>query len=991
MLSRPRVTLDGEVVGDFVSDKAQALLLYLALNEGARSRRRLAGLFWGELSGKRARANLRVALHNLKKRVPGYLKVTRKEAAFAHDRPHWIDVVALADAAASAEGVEALAGAVALYEDDFLKGLSVDGAPEVEMWLRAEQERWRLRLLELLERLAAAYGQEQRWGEATTALRRLLAVEPWREQTHRELMLSLARQGQYGAALAQYEACRDRLAAGLGVEPMPETNALYERIRRLRRRPPSALPRPATPLIGRHAERAAVGARLLDPACHLVTLYGPGGIGKTRLALAVAREVAPHFLEGVTYVPLSDVDTVRHLPLAIGEAAGLSFEGQRPYDEQLLAYLQPQERLLVLDNFEKLLAGRALVERLASAAPGVRLLVASRVVLNAPGEWAFEVGGLGAPPAGAEKPADAPAVQLFLQQARQVRSGFAPTEREMRAIARICRMVDGMPLAIEQAASWLRALGTMKLLAELDRGLDFLTAGRGAGVRAAGAGGRQSMRAVLEQSWSMLRPEEKDLFAALSVFQGGFTRRAAEEVAGATLPALSALVEQSLVRRVEESGRYEMHELLRQFAAERLADEPTVARAAGQRHAAFYARFVADRRGLLFTRDEARALREIEGEIENVRAAWRRALDWGPATVIEVFLQSFWFFYELQGLYREGLDVFAGALDELVAKDAGDGELEKAKGLAQANCGWFLLRTGAYREALEELEEAVARLRRCDDASTLGWPIFFLGFTAQLTGDYGRAEALIGESASVQRAAGDEMAALHSESVLAFLWLSTREPAAAQEQLERVAAKPTTLDGRRSLSNLFNLQGLCALALGDGPRAVDFLEKGLAVSREGEDGWNVALGTHYLGLAARAQGDFAAAIERHRAALALMESLEEKLGITFCLLGLGWAEHGLGHVTKGRDYFEEGLEMATEMGVRPQALEALAGLGACLLAEGDAAGARRLLSRVAAHSATAYLVRQQAQLLLGQCPEAPAPQPERDGQIEHWVDAILVT
>lgn len=287
LLSRPRVRLDGEVVDGFVSDKAKALLIYLALNEGPRPRQALAGLLWEEKGGKRARANLRVTLHSVKKRVPGYLHVARKQVAFAHDRSHWIDVITLAQAAEE-DALEALAEAAALYEDDFLSGLRAKGAPELEAWLLAEREKWRLRLIGLLERLAEGYITAGQWVEATATARRLLAIEPWREQTHRRLILLLARQGEYGAALAQYEQCREVLAAELGVEPMPETVNVYERIRQLGRQPRHNLPSAPTPLIDRAREREAVVARLLVPACRIVTLYGPGGIGKTRPALAVA-------------------------------------------------------------------------------------------------------------------------------------------------------------------------------------------------------------------------------------------------------------------------------------------------------------------------------------------------------------------------------------------------------------------------------------------------------------------------------------------------------------------------------------------------------------------------------------------------------------------------------------------------------------------------------------------------------------------------------
>ena len=310
-------------------------------------------------------------------------------------------------------------------------------------------------------------------------------------------------------------------------------------------RPAPGLPRPPTPLIGREPELATLNRLLCDPQCRLLTLAGPGGIGKTRLALELASTQRAQFPDGVFFVPLVSLSLPEFIAPAIRSALGLSSSSPLDPKEQLLNHLRQKSLLLVLDNLEHLLEGVGLLAELLEQAPGVKLLVTSRERLNMQGEWLFDLQGLPVPPLDqVDRAEEYSAVALFVQSARRAQVGFELSAEERPWVARICQLVEGMPLAIELAAAWVRLLSCREIAQEIERNLDFLsTSARDLPER------HRSMRAVFDHSWQMLSAEEQRVLRALSVFRGGFLREAAEQVTGASLSLLSALVTRSLVHR----------------------------------------------------------------------------------------------------------------------------------------------------------------------------------------------------------------------------------------------------------------------------------------------------------------------------------------------------------------------------------------------------------------------------------------------------------
>src|SRR6266545_4062733 len=395
-----------------------------------------------------------------------------------------------------------------------------------------------------------------------------------REASHRQLMRLLAFSGQRSAALAQYATCRRVLDEELGVAPEEETTALYARIQRGAdvASPSAARPSdnlaahtPLTPLIGREGELAQLAERLEDRNCRLLTLIGPGGIGKTRLALQIASGLRGSFRDGVYFVPLAALNAADMLVPAIASALGFALHGLADPKAQLLAYLRTKDMLLVLDNFEQVLDGADVLSDLIQAAPGVVVLATSREPLHLRVEWLMDLDGLPVPQdVEASSVERSSAVQLFVQTARRMQADFALSPATSPSVVRICQLVAGTPLAIELAAAWVRSQSCVEIARALEQSLEQLaTTMRDVPAR------HRSMRAVFEHSWRLLSDAEQGVLRRLAVFRGGMEADAAEQVAGATSSLLAALVDKSLLRR-NGAGRYDLHELVRQYAGEQL-------------------------------------------------------------------------------------------------------------------------------------------------------------------------------------------------------------------------------------------------------------------------------------------------------------------------------------------------------------------------------------------------------------------------------------
>jgi DNA-binding SARP family transcriptional activator len=450
-----KIMLNNRLITGFESRKTLALFCYLALHTDPVLRAHLANLFWGDKPEKRGRGNLSRALNNLNALLPGAIAADRYSLQFKRGEGVWLDTDAFA-ALTAQRSPEDRTEAISLYRGDFLADLRLNNAPEFEIWLATEQERRRQRAADLLQLLTTHYADSRDYAAALKWARQLLALTPWQEEAHRQVMTLLARRGQFSAALAQYQNCRRALRAELSVEPSTETQTLQRRILNARSAPPLRFPQFPTPFVGRRDDLAQIARLLAKPACRLLTLLGLGGSGKTRLAIEAAKAQRHAFLDGVVFISLAAIDSGSAFYAALAEALRLPLHPAEDPQRQLIEFLQDREILLALDNFEHLLDGTALLTEILTAAPRTKLLITSRERLNLRGEWVYRVAGLrleadsvqGADSAAAAGRAALPeAVDLFRQRARQAatrsatrslwRDSFSSATLRLNAVMRV--------------------------------------------------------------------------------------------------------------------------------------------------------------------------------------------------------------------------------------------------------------------------------------------------------------------------------------------------------------------------------------------------------------------------------------------------------------------------------------------------------------------------------------------------------------------------
>ncbi|HMN26956.1 MAG TPA: BTAD domain-containing putative transcriptional regulator [Caldilineaceae bacterium] len=612
----------------FRSAKTQALFFYLAVTRQPQTRQTLLGLFWPDVTEKRAQTSLRVALNNLHTLFPYHLAIDRHEVRFCHEQPYHLDLDDLsaamvasgsrvsspttvcesapctlppthqdekADRVCMAEsaGCSALASRLerqyawlAHEPGEFLAGLDLADAPAFQSWLQAERKRWHSALASDLAKLATALLQVGRPTAAEATWQRLLAFDPSYEAAHYELMLLLGRRGDFAGGCSQFAACRQALSAALGAEPQAQTQALHARLQEAQRQPAQTLPEQtglyATPFVGRNAELEQMQSMLANPACRLVTLAGLGGSGKTRLALEVARQVvsSPHrrFLNGVCFVPLHGVCSSGQLIQAVASAVGAPVTSSSSPLDQLCRTLSNREMLLVLDNLEEAMEASdaeqsaACLTTLLTRCPLLRLLVTSRRPLELSAEWLLSVDGLVCPQVHDPAWRAAPAVQLFLNTAACVQPTFALDDKAAAPIGQICRQVDGLPLAIQLAAARLATLSLAQIAAALDAGIDILS------TRHTALPSRQrSMRTILEQTWRTMAKTEQSLLVDLAMLRGGFSEASAAAATGATPWALTGLVDHALLkveRTAQAEPRFFLPHLAAQFALDQRHQQP---------------------------------------------------------------------------------------------------------------------------------------------------------------------------------------------------------------------------------------------------------------------------------------------------------------------------------------------------------------------------------------------------------------------------------
>ena len=674
------------------------------------------------------------------------------------------------------------------------------------------------------------------------------------------------------------------------------------------------LPTMTTPFIGRTQEVTEIIELLQRDGVSLVTILGPGGMGKTRLSVQVADVVAEQFQHGVFFVPLAPLNDPDHIVTAISESLRLMFSERQSPRYQLIEYLGNKNMLLVLDNFEHMIEGVYIVSEILKSAPQIKILATSREKLNIRRENIYAIGGMTLPQRdmrtttgtlSAELVAEQPAVQLFLQSAQRVRPDFELTLQNMPYVTRICTLVEGMPLAIELSAAWVEMLDVEEIAAEIEQNIDFLESDlRDMPDR------HRSMRAVFDYSWQLLNEDERNVFMRLSVFRGAFTRQAAQQISGASLRMLMALTNKSLMRR-DVNGTYELHAMLRQYAENEMsaADRDSVREA----HLRYYADLLAGEVQHLKGTRQRQASMAIEAQLQDVRAAWAHAVERADFDAVNKMVEGLNRFYDMLTFFEEGEHAFREASRALRPPANTDAQ-RLILGRVTARLGWFTRRVKSAEEARNITQASLELLRRIGAEEDTAFPLVTLAALARDGGDHKTAVRYAADSLKLYRASGDRWGIGFTLYQLADSLREMGENARAVQAFE---------ESRDVCRDIGDLNGVAWASIGlgriatlneDFEQARTYYKTALnAAQQMGVQSWVLTETLQRLGwLGWRYTEDFRDALRFYEAAhnIVLVYGTQRQVAQSLVYVGMTYA--ALNNIVEGAPYLYEGVTLAQE-------------------------------------------------------------------------------
>ncbi len=687
------------------------------------------------------------------------------------------------------------------------------------------------------------------------------------------------------------------------------------------------LPLPPTPLLGRESELVALERIFKDPQCRLLTLTGMGGIGKTRLAIEFASRQKDMFSDGVHYVPLASISSADSIVPSIADALGYAFSGPADLKEQLINFISVRMKrsaLLVLDNLEHLIAQSSetveLISEFLQRLPHLKILTTSRERLNLQGEWTYELHGLPVPPVElVDKLDDYSAAMLFIQRAQRIKNDFVISESEKKELVQICHLVEGVPLAIELAAAWVGMLTCVEIAHEIESNIDFLsTSMRDMPER------HRSLRATFDHSWKLLSDHERDVLSRLSIFRGGFDRNAAEKIAGATLPLLASLVSKSLVTRTE-IGRYDLHEVIRQYALSHLDEDETRCLETCDRHSEYYLNLASGYERKLKSESQQSAVREMILELDNMRAAW----DWGikcrKFEAIGKCARSFGWFYEVTGLLHDGIDQLENLVQALKDK-ARDAQLDRVLGTTLVHQGLLYFRTGQFVHAKQLYDESIAILRSVGDRTLLADALIYDGTITHLNGDYPESKELLKEGLECARVVKDKWLAAYGIYNLGYVDRLTGEYEIGYEQMQDGLKLWREIGDPHSISLGLNFLVTTQIKLERYEEAKASMRESIALSEKTKNRWGMGTAYRYFGLVTLAEGKYLEAQDYFQKSLEIFGEYVEGWDIAQSMIYLGDATLMSGDLNRAEKIYLEALRIAKEGQSLPLMLDALAGL-----------------------------------------------------------------
>ena len=930
--------VDGQIIEKVGSHKAEAILVYLAVTGRSYDRNVLEALLWPENSQEQASSSLRVALSILKKHLGKYLYSSHGSIGIKPDAKVYLDISDL-------EGEldkDQINAALEIYRGDFLEGFQIKESSEFENWLQGKQTHIRELFAGALHETANMAIHDKDYLCGAKLIRKLLELDPLDEVAHQQSLLLHALNGQRLAAIAQHKEFSELLGQELGVEPSPKTRKLYEMIVKGEEvtslslaMPPNNLPTPMTSFIGRDKEILKLRNLIRDPACRLLSLIGMGGSGKTRLAVQTALKAFRFFPDGTIFVELDAHKSAETLISAITNVLKFNvdtFASDLDPKTQLMDYLRNRSILFVLDGFEQYIEGAGLLAELLEFAPKIKILVTSRQLLGLKGEWPFYVEGLPTNQNSQQPQKDVPdAMQLFLERSRQAMSGSQVSEEDYGHVIRICELVEGLPLGIELAAAWCCVLTPLEIAKEIGNSLDILSTSHLDIPKK-----HRSIQAVFDSIWTMLTDEQKKMFSKLSVFQGGFDRQAALDVAMTSMTHLLVFQNKALLKKSQD-GYFSMHGLLRQFATEKLSKNSKLKEDIQNRFCHYYVNLLLEREkdfmgsGMLQARDA------MQPEIKNVLTAVNWAcLNWESETVRKV-LNALLSFYTLQG-WHEGMNVL-NQIGELREKDLRESSRtdpwQDAVFLcARTHQAFLQTNLGQIDESDEVSKGCLAGLTHLGLNGELSECMHNLGVNTSFRGEYENAKELLEKAVLLGR---------HSDHFIwptYLLWLGHiyfllgeyEQGLISLQKSYEIFEKTGTLWGSAfALSKM----GLAMDGLGEHTKAKKYHQDAFLIHDRLGNMAGKGYSISRMSMSAYFLEEYQHALELGQEGYTYFKEINHRWGLGTTLCHIGYAYFGLGEIEKAKQAFFNALKQSRQNQMLPVSLYALSGLACVLKQQGE--------------------------------------------------------